>query len=227
LPQITSLKIQRNKKRVNLYLDHRFAFGLSLDGLVREGLFVGQKLTDQQVEKLFFSHQLEKLYSKTLNFLSYRPRSEKEIKDYLKKNLSTLPAPARRSFSESGIACQVERKIQSKILKKLKRLKLLNDFDFASWWVNQRLTFRPRGKRLIRAELFQKGISKNIIDKVLSTINNQQSTILAKKVINKKMKFYKKLPELKLRQKLFSHLARRGFDFSLAKDVIDEELEKR
>jgi len=179
------------------------------------GLKAGQELKDKEVEDLLFSSQFEKLYFKTLNFLSYRPRSKKEITDYLKRNFYKTNTPAK-----------VGKSIQSKILKKLKKLKLIDDLSFAKWWLDQRLNFRPRGKRLLRTELIQKGIEKEIIDESLLTINNQQLAILAGKIIDKKMKSYKKLPELKLRQKLFSHLARRGFDFSLIKKVIDEKLEK-
>jgi len=217
LPTITKLKSQKNKSRVNLYLDGKFTFGLSLEEVVSQGLFVGQKLTEKELEKLFFSSQLEKLYHRTLNFLSYRPRSEKEITDYLKKNLkgnlSTLHA----------IAGKVERKIQSKILKKLKKLKLLDDFKFASWWIEQRLRFRPKGKKILKLELLQKGVDQKIIDSQISQINQINA---AKKIINKKLKLYKSLPKLKLKQKLFSHLARRGFEFPLIKKVVDEEMQK-
>lgn len=216
MPIITKLKLQKNKKRVNLFLDNKFAFGLGLEKVTKLGLKKGQELKDKEVKDLFYSSQFEKIYFKTLNFLSYRPRSEKEILNYLRKNL----------FIKQAIANEIKRKLQTKILKKLKKQKLLNDYQFAEWWVGQRLAHRPRGKMFLKAELLQKGIEKEIIDRVLSTINNQQLEILAGKIIDKKMKFYKKLPELKLKQKLFSHLARRGFDFSIIKKLIDEKLKK-
>lgn len=216
MPSITKLKIQKNKKRVNVYLDGKFAFGLGLDEVVKKGLSVGQQLTDSQVEKLFFSSQLEKLYNKTLNFLSYRPRSEKEIKDYLRKNFTKLTTAVG----------QLGKKIQVRILAKLKKQKLIDDYKFASWWIEQRLTFKPRGKRLLKAELFKKGVDKEIINQTLATIDSQQLTILARKIVNKKKRLYQQLPKLELKQKLFSHLARRGFDFEIIKNVIDEILEK-
>ncbi|GAI78056.1 unnamed protein product, partial [marine sediment metagenome] len=115
----------------------------------------------------------------------------------------------------------------SQILKKLKKLKLFDDYKFALWWIDQRLSFSPKGKRLLRLELMQKGIEKEIIDRVLLTINNQQLAISAKEIIGKKMKLYQHLPPARLKQRLFSHLARRGFDFSIIKKVIDEKMEKR
>ena len=180
------------------------------------GLKKGQELKDKEAKDLFYSSQFEKIYFKTLNFLSYRPRSEKEIKGYLRKNL----------FTRTTVVDEVKRKIQRKILKRLKKQKLLNDYQFAEWWIDQRLAHRPRGKMFLKAELLQKGIEKEIVDRILSTINNRQLAISAKKIITKKMKLYQHLPPVKLKQRLFSHLARRGFDFSLIKKLIDEKLKK-
>lgn len=208
MPSITKLKIQRNKQRVNLYLDGKFAFGLSLDKVIKKGLAVGQNLTQQQIEKLFFSGQLEKLYHKTLNFLSYRPRSEKEVKDYLKKHLPQ----------------ELRKKVEDKILTKLKKQKLIDDYKFSLWWIEQRLTFRPKGKRLLKSELFKKGISREIIDETLSTIDEQKLKNLAKEMLKKKIKRSKNISKLELKKKLFSYLARRGFDFDVIKNVIDETL---
>lgn len=217
MPVITRLKSQKNKNRVNVFFDGKFVFGLSLNEVVKLGLSVGQELSETEVEKLLFSSQLEKLYNRTLNFLSYRPRSEKEIKDYLRKKLNKL----QMNTSELSI------KIQDEIIKKIKKQKLINDKQFAFWWIEQRLSFRPRGKYLLKAELRQKGIDEKIINKALLTIDDKQLTVLARKIIDKKMKLYKNLPKLKLKQKLFSHLARRGFDFNVIKKVIDEKVEKR
>jgi regulatory protein len=208
LPIITKLKTQKDRNRVNLYLDHQFAFGLSLKEVVKLGLTVGQKLTEEEVEKLLFSRQEEKLYQKTLNFLSYRPRSEKEIKDYLVRK-------------------RANPKIQTSILKKLRKLNFINDEDFARWWLEQRMSFRPRGKPLLRRELFQKGIEKKIIDSLISQISPFSQINSARKIMAKKKKLYQNLPLQKLRQKLFSLLARRGFEFELIKEAIDEEIKKR
>jgi len=217
LPIITRLKSQKNKNRVNLYLDNKFAFGLSLDEVVSKGLAVRQELSDKQVDKLFFSSNLELLYQKTINFLSYRFRSEKEIKDYLNKNLS----------KQDKVVDQLKEKLTEKIITKLKKQKLIDDQKFALWWIEQRLSFKPKGKWALKAELIKKGIDKEIIEQSLSTISSQQSSVAAQKIIDKKIRLYQKLPKQKLKQKLFAHLARRGFDYELIKKVIDESLERR
>lgn len=150
----------------------------------------------------------QKFYDRALRFLSYRPRSEKEITNFLKKK-------------------KVEPPIISKIIKKLKEQNFINDEEFTKWWIEQRTHFRPRGIRVIKLELRQKGISQEIIDEILS---NEDIKILseesARKLIEKKIISYKGLPKQELYQKLSQFLLRRGFDWETVKEVIDEVLKK-
>ena len=151
----------------------------------------------------------ENFYNKSLRFLSFRPRSEKEIRDKLKsKKASSL--------------------IINQVIVKLKEKKFINDLEFAKWWVEQRTNFKPRGLRLIKIELRQKGISDEMIE---SGIMNQESGAkndlgLARKLIEKRLSRYKGLSKQELYQKLGSFLARRGFDWETIKQAIDEVLEK-
>lgn len=158
----------------------------------------------------------EQIYNRVLHFLSFRPRSEKEIKDYLSRKL------VKKKITDE----QLIQSIKEKVICLLKDQKLINDSDFASWWVDQRVTFKPKGKKAIRFELLKKGIDKEIIEQVLLTISSQQLTILAKKLVEKKIRLYQHLPVIKQKQKLFSFLFRRGFDFNLSKTVIDEMIKK-
>lgn len=216
MPSITKLKSQKNKKRVNLFIDNSFAFGLSLDEVFKNNLSVGQKLSKSDIDKLFFKSNFEKLYNKALNLLSYRPRSKKEIEFYLKKNL----------FKSKVIDGKLKEKMRIKIINQLEKLKYIDDLKFSQWWVKQRLEFRPKGKRILKAELFQKGIDKDIIESVLDQVDDNKLLKLAQKVVNKKFNLYKSLPKLKLKKKLYDHLIRRGFDYKTAKTVIDEIMEK-
>jgi len=216
LPQITKLKAQKNQKRVNVFVDHKFSFGLSLNEAVKLGLFVGQKSSDQEIEKLFFKSQLEKFYQKTLNFLSFRPRSEKEINDYIQKKL----------FKSSAGVDELKKKIKDKIINKLKKQMLIDDYKFACWWLEQRLAFRPKGKKMLYLELRQKGVVQDIIEKTLAQLPDYKFEDLASALVDKKIRLYEKLPLFKQKQKLFEFLQRRGFEYSIIKKVIDEKLKK-
>lgn len=205
MPLVTKIKSQKNKNRVNIYLDNKFAFGLDADNFLKAGLKVGQKLSEEKIEDLISKNEFQKLLDRTFRLLSYRPRSEKEIRDYLK----------RRKSSPKSIEI---------IIEKLKRLNQINDEKFASWWVRQRITFRPRGKFGLSMELKQKGIGKEIIEKV---VNEKVDELpLAMKLAQKKLKTYQNLPKREFYQKMFAFLARRGFSWETIKKTVAKFLDK-
>lgn len=197
--QITRIKAQKNKKRVNIYLDGKFAFGLDADNFLKAALKVGQKLTEKQIDDLVFKNEFQKLLDRTLRLISRRPRSEREIRDYLKRKKS-LP------------------RLIEAVVKKLKQLRQIDDSAFALWWVEQRSTFRPRGKFGLTMELRQKGIDRVTIKKVVE--EKVDELPLAKKVAQKKFKAYKNLPREERYQKMSAFLARRGFSWETIRKVV-------
>src|SRR3990167_1317682 len=148
MPIITSIKQQRNKNRVNVYLDDKFGFGIDLDNFVVLGLKVNQELSEKEVEEIVRKAEFQKILDKLLRFATLRPRSEKEIESYFKRK-------------------KIHISLQPDLLKRLKKLKLLDDEEFARWWVDQRIQFKSKSKRVIKQELLQKGINKNVIEDVL------------------------------------------------------------
>jgi len=147
----------------------------------------------------FPKDKFQKLLDKVYRFLSLRPRSEKEITDYLRKR------EAPPNFAQ-------------KIFKILREQNLINDVTFANWWIEQRTNFRPKGKIALKAELKQKGINDKIIEEALSQVDELK---LAKKVISKKIKIYGKLPPKEFQQKISTFLSYRGFSWPTTKKVLD------
>jgi regulatory protein len=208
VPLITDIKPQKNKKRFNIYLDGKFAFGLSAEARLKAGLKIDQEISSQKVEELIKEDEFIKFYDRALKFLSYRPRSERELQDWFKKK-------------------KVGSETQKLIEKKLKHLNYLDDEEFTRWWIEQRTTFRPFGKRRLALELRQKGIDKNLIVKLLDCYLAQDKELeLAEEVAKKKLKNLKNLPYLEARGKLSAFLARRGFGWEIIKEVVAKTLKK-
>jgi regulatory protein len=206
MPIITKIKPQKNKKRVNIYLDDKFGFGLGLENFVRLGLKAGEIVTETEIEEILKKAEFQKILDKLLRFATLRPRSEKEINIWLRKH-------------------KVHQSIISDLFNKLKRLNLLDDKKFAEWWVEQRMNFRPKSRRIINYELKSKGINKNIIEDVLSEVEIDEGKI-AKEMLTKKIYKWEKLPRLEARRKMGEFLARKGFGWSVIKDTIDDFFEK-
>jgi regulatory protein len=193
---VTALKYQKkNPDRVSVYLDGRFAFGLP--AIVAASLKQGQRLSDADIEALQEDGAIESAYNRTLNYLSYRPRSRMEVVNYLQ----------RRGVSAGLI---------ERITARLERAGLIDDRAFARFWVENRERFRPRGLRALRYELRNKGISHEIIGQVLTTVDVPASAYQA---AGKKARQLIHLDRETFCRKLVEYLARRGFDYEVARNV--------
>ena len=152
--------------------------------------------------------EFAKFYNKALRFLSFRPRSEKEVVDNLKKTF-------RRGSEPSEAAIEL-------IIKKLKDYKFLDDLEFAKMWVQDRSLLKLKPLRVIKFELKQKGITEEIIEQVLSDSKEEKGDLeKAKKIIDKKISKYKGLEKQKIREKLGLYLASKGFDYDTIKEALE------
>jgi regulatory protein len=201
MPVITGIKQQKNKNRVNVYLDDEFGFGIDLDNFVLLHLKVDQELTDKEVAEIVKKAEFQKTLDKLLKFATLRPRSEKEIKDYFK----------RKKVHESLIP---------ELWNRLKHLELINDREFADWWVEQRQNFKPKAKRILEQELRIKGIDKDIIDEVLGEIKIDEEK-MARELLMKKAYKWRALPRRQAGQKMSQYLAGKGFSWETIDKVID------
>lgn len=157
----------------------------------------------------------QKLLDRVYRLLMYRSRSEKEIRDYFK--LQNFKLKIKKKI-------QLDPKTIDEVIDVLKRQKLIKDLEFAREWVLSRQRSKQKSNRLLRQELFQKGINKEIISELLADSNEME---LAERALAKKMKSWKNLENLEGRKKAILFLLRRGFDYSLVKIVIEKKLKER
>jgi regulatory protein len=211
MPSITAIEPQKKKPdRFNVFVDGKFRFGLDAETLVGSGLRVGQEISEKEIEKLVLENETNKLMEKALRFLSFRPRSERELYDYL-----------RRKFSKRIIDTIDAPDTIDTVIDRLKHLGYVDDLKFSQWWVEQRQTHRPRGRQLIKNELYQKGISQETINQVLP--EDEESEVgRALQTAKKKLRSYKNLPTPEFKQKMSQYLSRRGFDWETTKEVVDQ-----
>lgn len=200
MPVITSIKPQKKKDRVNIYLDDKFGFGIDLENFVKLGLKVDQELTDEEIAEIVKKSEFQKTLDKLLRFATLRPRSEKEIKDYFRRK-------------------KVHESLHSKLFDRLNHLELIDDEKFAKWWVEQRQSFRPKPKRILNNELRMKGIKKEIIEEVLGEEEIDEEKI-AKELLKKRAYKWKNLEPREARQKMSQYLAGKGFGWEVIEKVV-------
>ena len=195
--KITAIEIQKNNpKRVNLYLDGEFAFGL--DHFVAAWLKVGQALEDGKIAQLQAEDSLEKAHQQALLFLGYRARSEAEVRQNLEKH-------------------EIAPTVIEQTVNRLREEKLLNDGQFAQAWVANRSEFRPRSRRALTVELRRKGLTEADIKSATEAVNEES---LAYAAAQKRVRRLEGLDWVEFRKKLSEFLARRGFGYDVITPTV-------
>lgn len=196
---------QRNKERVNVYLDGEFAFGLNI--MDAATLKKGQQLSDTEVTELRDKDAVVRAVDAAVNFLSYRPRSLHEIRQHLQN----------KDMASSVIDAALDR---------LVNLGYANDESFCRYWVENRNTFKPRSSMALRYELRQKGVADDIIQLVIDDLVDDQA--LAVQAAQAKVRRWRGQTRDVFQQKIGAFLQRRGYGYGTIQDALStliEELE--
>ncbi|HHV06322.1 MAG TPA: hypothetical protein GXX60_07400 [Anaerolineaceae bacterium] len=195
---ITAITAQkRNTQRLNISLDGEYAF--SLDRLTAAWLKVGRKLSPEEIVSLQEKDEQEVAFNRALRYLSYRARSEAEMRKYL----------SDKGFSDH---------VSQTVIDRLKDERLINDPRFAQDWIDNRVSFRPRSQTQLRFELRNKGLSEDLIEDALQEADLDDielACVAGKKLVGR----YARLGWLDFRQKLGAALARRGFSYETVRSV--------
>jgi regulatory protein len=196
---ITALTVQKkNRDRVNVYLDGRFAFGLAAIEAAR--LRRGQTLSDDEIAALQNRDEVQKAHESALRYLDYRPRSTDEIRRHLMKSKDVAP------------------EVMDEVVERLTSVGLLDDRAFVRYWLENRSDFSPRGERALRLELRQKGVPGDIIAEVLSESHNEDEA--AYRAAMAQARKVRTTDPVEFRRKMEAHLARRGFSYDTAREAV-------
>ena len=211
MPEITQIKPQKKKKdRLNIFIGDKFAFSISIENLLKFKLKPGTNITYEDLEKIIKLESLNKFKDYALNFLSYRPRSEKEVKDYLVKKLSKIESISYSVSKDSPIIDHT--------LKFLQKHNFINDIDFAKWLITSRAKSKPKGIKAIKVDLIRHGISKNLIEQMEGSL--KENVAIAYRAIEKKLARFEKLAEDEKKRKIYNYLAYRGFSHDTIKKLF-------
>lgn len=198
---ITALVAQkRNQSRVNVFVDGEYAFGLS--AINAAGLHKGQQLTPEDVKQLQHEDAVEVAHERALKLLEYRPRSEWEVRNRLRKN-------ARGDFPPE---------VLDEVVARLRRVGLLDDAEFVRYWVSNRDQFKPRSKFALRHELRGKGISDADIEAALADYDEDDA---ARRAADKRAARLAGLDRETFNKKLGDFLARRGFNYEVTREAVE------
>lgn len=202
--KITSIEPQKNKNRVNIYVDNLFSIGIENELRYKYKLEVDMEVDDNFIIDVLKAEEQHKVTNYALNLLSYRQRSEKEI--YL--------ALKRKGFDESYIRYSIDYCIENNYI---------NDRTFAISFINDKLNLNKLGSERIKYELILKGISKDIIDELL-IIDSDEQYEMAMELAHKKLPSYKKDKPDTVYRKLSGFLQRKGYPYDIISKVMRQIL---
>jgi regulatory protein len=197
MPKITAIEVQKHDpNRVNIHLDGVYAFGLAR--ITAAWLKPGLEIDQQKIEELQTDDARERAYQQALLFLSYRARSEEEIRKNLRKH-------------------EVPETIIEETIENLRHNRLADDGQFAQMWVENRSTFRPRSKRALTIELKQKGLEEPAIRSALEAVDDEA---MAYEAAAKRIRRLEGREWPEFRKKMSEFLARRGFSYSVIAPIV-------
>ncbi len=204
---MTITKIERQKKnrtRFSIFVDEKYAFSVSEDIYARFILHTGQSLSEEERAQIEKAENESSVKRTALKYRSFRPRSRKEVEEYLQKK------------GYDGSAVRIG-------LTFLDENNLLNDEAFARMLCRDRLMLKPVGKSSMRQLLYKKGIERALTERILNELYTTETEMeLALKEGERKFKRVAKLPVLTQKKRIFEHLVRRGYDSSLSLKIVNQ-----
>ncbi|MFC1981343.1 regulatory protein RecX [Chloroflexota bacterium] len=205
MSKVTDLRTgKRRGKQVNIFLDGKFAFSLQAEVAAEEDLRIGQQLSADQIAALARSDQFHRCLHAANRYLSYRPRSEAEVKNQLH----------RHGFDDDSIEAA---------LAKLREQGLVGDVAFAQFWKDSRESFSPRSQWLTSLELKRKGVVDEVIDQVVGVMDDVDSAYRA--ALSKAHRLSQSDYQA-FRRRLGDYLRRRGFSYGVVNHTLERVWEE-
>lgn len=148
--------------------------------------------------------QIHQALNRAYFYLKFRPRSEKEVRDYLYKKSEKFHWP---------------QEVVEAALTSLKENEYVNDDNFVAWFVEQRSSGKPKSAFALSYELQRFGVSKDIVKKYFEE-NPVDESELALNALRRKWPRLQHLDKHERFKKAASFLSRRGFSFEKIKASI-------
>lgn len=195
-------KLKNNKYKIKL--DSGDIINTYDDVILNNSLLFNKEIDLGLLNKINNETLYYDCYNKTLKFIDKKLRSEKEVREYLKK------------YSEMGY--------EDKILKKLKEINVINDENYAKAYISDRIFLSTDGPNKIKQELLNYGIDEKIIEENINKIDKETIYNKCKKIIDKKIKSNTKYSNYMLNQKITSDLVNKGYDVALIKQILENKV---
>lgn len=216
--KVTQLSSQKkDSSRVNLYVDGEFFCGLSLDAVAKFGIYQGREIEEKELAEILVDELKNRFFQRAMSYISRAIKTEYQMRRYLK----TLSIKKKGTWYKEIEEDQLEDIIEE-IITKLKEYDYLDDEEFAFQFITSRIRTKPRGKQVLVSELMSKGVNKDLAKEKVDELVADEYDVL-RRVYEKKYKGEK----ITIRDnKKIDFLKRKGFNWDLIKQLIEDESQK-
>ena len=193
---ITEISPQvKDKERCNVYVDGAFYCGMRLETVVKYRLKAGQHIDRAALDEIQLENEKAQALDKALTHLSASMKTEKQMRDFLKKK------------GYVGAVCEY-------VLEKLREYAFVDDAQYCAQYVET--AGRRMGRRRIAQELKKRGASDESIAAALENLSGEEE--VARAALAKYMKYKERTRENYA--KAFRYLLGRGFSADTAKEAL-------
>ena len=194
-------KLEKKKRLYLLELDSDQTCYITEDTIVRFMLTKGKEISAEELTEIKSFAQFSYSKNLALYHLSFKARTEKEVRDYLTKH-------------------EIDEKIIPRVIQSLKDDNWINDRQYAQAIINSNQLSGDKGSYILMQKISQKGVAKSIIQEVLQEFDMAE---VAERTAEKLLKKYQgKLPARALQDKIIQNLTNKGFSYSEAKAAFDQ-----
>jgi len=211
--KVTRLSYTKNKKRINVEVDNEFALSVEENTVVKCNLYEGRIVDKKFIQETREFDIAEYAFRKSVDYISIRNRSRREIKDYLNRKLENNAVSTDRIIDE--------------VITKLEHLDLLDDRKFAETLIKDRIGRDNKSRLEIEKTLLKYGVAKDIYKEILDEhFDHEQENRTIENLITKKLRSSKisKLPIRERKIKISEYLIRKGFNWETIKKVLNNFL---
>ena len=197
MPEITKIEEQKNKRRVNIFVDNAFFCGMLKETVIKNALKVGTQIDEQRLTKIALDSDTQSAFEKATDYLAGRMHTAKELSDKLIK----------KGYEKQAV---------SGAILKLKEYKYIDDELFAKEFVDQN---RKMSKKMLESKLLSKGVDKAIVSHCLENFDGSAELELLKKQVEKYVNCHD-VTNRSGKEKMIASFLRKGFTFDMIQKAI-------
>ena len=198
-------KIQKKNNKYKIILEDKTVIETYDEIIIKENILYKKEITEELKEKIEKQNKYYEIYNNILKYIKTKLRSEKEIRDYIRKN-------------------EIDKSTEDNLIEKLKQTKLIDDKTYTYAYVHDRIRFSNDGPCKIKKELQKQKIEENIIEEEINKIDKEEITEKLTKQILKKLNTNNKYSSNMIKQKLLNYFINQGYEKSMISEIIEENI---